>query len=189
VFAGFSLRRESPDLDPRRRTPHFWGGSVIAGIRARSGLITHSKDLKITTSIMVRTLIPYKDYSSLLRWQANICVHIATTELHQRRYVVVFRVFVFFSCWWLILLFVALVELLGLWMSYFIVYEDFCFLWVACWTCSGYEGTGLLGAWVGMKVLDPLRACVKVGNCCDPSSTCTLTCVKMCVECIFATVP
>jgi hypothetical protein len=100
VFAGFSLHRESPDLDPRRRTPHFWGGSVIAGIRARSGLITHSKDLKITTSIMVRTLIPYKDYSSLLRWQANICVHIATTELHQRRYVVVFRVFVFFSCWW-----------------------------------------------------------------------------------------
>jgi hypothetical protein len=24
----FSLRRESLDLDPRRRTPHFWGGSV-----------------------------------------------------------------------------------------------------------------------------------------------------------------
>ncbi len=24
----FSLRRESPDPDPRRRTPHFWGGSV-----------------------------------------------------------------------------------------------------------------------------------------------------------------
>jgi hypothetical protein len=24
----FSLRRESPDPDPGRRTPHFWGGSV-----------------------------------------------------------------------------------------------------------------------------------------------------------------
>jgi hypothetical protein len=24
----FSLRRESPDSDPGRRTPHFWGGSV-----------------------------------------------------------------------------------------------------------------------------------------------------------------
>jgi hypothetical protein len=24
----FSFRRESPDPDPRRRTPHFWGGSV-----------------------------------------------------------------------------------------------------------------------------------------------------------------
>jgi hypothetical protein len=24
----FSLRRESPDPDPERRTPHFWGGSV-----------------------------------------------------------------------------------------------------------------------------------------------------------------
>jgi hypothetical protein len=24
----FPLRRESPDLDPGRRTPHFWGGSI-----------------------------------------------------------------------------------------------------------------------------------------------------------------
>jgi hypothetical protein len=28
----FSLRRESPDLDPGRRTPHFWGGSVTHAI-------------------------------------------------------------------------------------------------------------------------------------------------------------
>jgi hypothetical protein len=33
----FSLRRESPNLDPERWTPHFWGGSVTAGIRARFG--------------------------------------------------------------------------------------------------------------------------------------------------------
>jgi hypothetical protein len=26
----FLLRRESPDLDPVRRTPHFWGGSVTS---------------------------------------------------------------------------------------------------------------------------------------------------------------
>jgi hypothetical protein len=42
-----------------------------------------------------------------------------------------------------------------------------------------------------MKVLDPLRACVKVADCCDPSSIGTLTCVKMietCVESAFATV-
>jgi hypothetical protein len=31
---------------------------------------------------------------------------------------------------------------------------------------------------VGTKVLDPLRACVKVADCCNPSSTGTLTCVK-----------
>jgi hypothetical protein len=31
---------------------------------------------------------------------------------------------------------------------------------------------------VGTKVLDDLRACVKVADYCDPSSACTLTCVK-----------
>jgi hypothetical protein len=50
----FLLRRESPDPDPRRRTPHFWGGSVTAGMRARSGLNTHSKHIKITTMFSVR---------------------------------------------------------------------------------------------------------------------------------------
>jgi hypothetical protein len=29
-----------------------------------------------------------------------------------------------------------------------------------------------------MKVLDPLRACVNVAGCCDPSSADILTCVK-----------
>jgi hypothetical protein len=50
----FSLRRESPDPDPERRTPHFWGGSVIAGIRAGSGLNTHSKHIKMTTTFSLR---------------------------------------------------------------------------------------------------------------------------------------
>jgi hypothetical protein len=50
----FSLHWESPDPDPEIRTPHFWGGSVIAGIRARSGLNTHSKHIKITTTFSVR---------------------------------------------------------------------------------------------------------------------------------------
>jgi hypothetical protein len=31
---------------------------------------------------------------------------------------------------------------------------------------------------VGTKVLDPLRACVKVADCCDPFSTGTLTYIK-----------
>jgi hypothetical protein len=85
----FSLRRESPDLDPKRWTPHFWGGSVTARIRARSGLNTHSRHLKIPTMFTVRTLSPYKDYSSLLRWQANICIYIATTGLHRQRYAMI----------------------------------------------------------------------------------------------------
>jgi hypothetical protein len=44
---------------------------------------------------------------------------------------------------------------------------------------------------VGTKVLDPLRACVKVADCCNPSSVVILTCVKSietCVESAFATV-
>jgi hypothetical protein len=31
---------------------------------------------------------------------------------------------------------------------------------------------------VGTQVLDPLRACMKVADYCNPSSTGTLTCVK-----------
>jgi hypothetical protein len=40
-------------------------------------------------------------------------------------------------------------------------------------------------------VLDPLRACVKVADCCDQFSVGILTCVKtieMCVESAFTTV-
>jgi hypothetical protein len=64
----FSLRRESPGLDRRRRTPHFLGGSVTAGIRVRLGQNTYSKHLKITTIFTVRTHSLYEDYSSLLMW-------------------------------------------------------------------------------------------------------------------------
>jgi hypothetical protein len=45
---------------------------------------------------MVTTLSPYKDYSSLLMREANICVYIVTTELHRRRYVVAFRLWILF---------------------------------------------------------------------------------------------
>jgi hypothetical protein len=44
---------------------------------------------------------------------------------------------------------------------------------------------------IGHVSAGPLRACVKVANCCDPSSTGTLTCVKSletCAESAFATV-
>jgi hypothetical protein len=47
------------------------------------GLNTYSKHLKIITTLMVRTLSLYKDYNSLLRRHADICVRIATIELRQ----------------------------------------------------------------------------------------------------------
>jgi hypothetical protein len=40
-----------------------------------------------------------------------------------------------------------------------------------------------------MKVLNPLRACVKVADCCDPSSTGTLTCIKSLVMIFESIVP
>jgi hypothetical protein len=56
----------------------------------------------------------YENYSSLLRWQANMCSYIATMELYRRRYDVDFECLTYFLFDELILLFVALVELLGL---------------------------------------------------------------------------
>jgi hypothetical protein len=94
------------------------------GIRARSGLNRHFKHLKITTAFTVRTLSPYKDYSSLLRWQANLCVYIATTELHQRWYVVDFlecsTYFVVGDLW----LFVAFCRTIRTYVYFLFVYES-----------------------------------------------------------------
>jgi hypothetical protein len=42
---------------------------------------------------------------------------------------------------------------------------------------SRYESAGPLKGMT--KVMDPLTACVKVADYCDPSSTGTLTCVKL----------
>jgi hypothetical protein len=44
---------------------------------------------------------------------------------------------------------------------------------------------------LGTQVLDPLRECVKVDDCCDPSSARTLICVKTIetsIQSTFATV-
>jgi hypothetical protein len=42
---------------------------------------------------------------------------------------------------------------------------------------------------VGTKVLDPIRACVKVPDCCDPSSEGTLTCIKSLESFVRALLP
>jgi hypothetical protein len=115
VFAAFSLHRGSHDLDPKRRTRHFLGGSITAGIRARSGLNTYSKHLKIITMFTVRTLSPNKDYSSLLRWQANMCLLYCNYGIASTNVCCDFlECLTYFIVDDLILLFVALIELLGL---------------------------------------------------------------------------
>jgi hypothetical protein len=42
---------------------------------------------------------------------------------------------------------------------------------------------------VGVKVLDPLRACVKVADCCDPPFAGTLTRINMIEMCIESILP
>jgi hypothetical protein len=85
---------------------------------------------------------PYMDYSSLLRWQANLIISICIYEFVVAKvcgdFWSVDLILLLMTLFWL---FVALVELLVLWISYFVVYEDFGCLWVAC------------RAWVGTKVL------------------------------------
>jgi hypothetical protein len=134
VFAVFSVRRESLDLDPGRRAPYFWGGSITASIRARSGLNTHSKHLKITTTFMLRTLSPYMDYSSLLRWQAN-CVYILQLQNCVNEGMLWFlECSSYFLVDDLILLFVDLIELLGLTYAFFSIYEIICLFVLSCRT-------------------------------------------------------
>jgi hypothetical protein len=137
VFAAFSLCWESPDLDPGGRTPHFWGGNVTAGIRARLRLNTHSKHPKLTTMFTVRTISPYKNYSSLLRWQVNMCSYIATTELWLWRYVLVFgEYFILFCCWWTYFVICSFSRTIGT-ANASLLFMRFGCLWLACrtWVC------------------------------------------------------
>jgi hypothetical protein len=61
-------------VDSGRRTPPR-GGSATVGYQSKLEA-THYY-LKITTMLSwLGSPSPYKDYSSLLRWQANIFVHI-----------------------------------------------------------------------------------------------------------------
>jgi hypothetical protein len=132
------------------------------------------------------TLCPHKDHSSLLRWKANLNVPLCNYGIASMKVYYDFGVLAFFSCLWsLFWLFISLVEILGWCML-------FCCLWsfgcscLACMAWSEYESASSLGAWVGTKVLNPLRACVKVANCCDPFFVGTLTCVKTLVTMLRA---
>jgi hypothetical protein len=125
-------------------------------------------------------LSSYKDHSSLLRWQANFFVPLYNYGTASMKVYCDFGVLALFYCWW----------------PYFIVCSfnitirvanvSFCCLCLACRAWSGYESAGPLWAWMGTKVLDTLRACVKIADCCDPSFAGILTCVKMLVTVLRA---
>jgi hypothetical protein len=71
VFIAFSLHRESPDLilgdEPLIYEVVF---SLLVSEKDRG--TTHSKHLKIITTLTVRNAEPIQDYSSFLRWQPNL---------------------------------------------------------------------------------------------------------------------
>jgi hypothetical protein len=95
-------------------------------------LNTHSRHLKITTTFMIRTLSPYKDYNSLLRWQAN-CVYILQLRNNVNEGMLCFlECSSYFVVDDLILLFVAFVELLVLAYAFFSVYE---IIWLFVLSC------------------------------------------------------
>jgi hypothetical protein len=118
--------------------------------------------LKITpTFCRWESCSPYKDYSSLLRWQANIFVHIPLWNCineGMKWFLVCYRYFVIYV---LILLFVILVELLGL------AYASFLFMriiWLfmfthrnllvksplgGCWWKPHYMGMLVKSPWWG----------------------------------------
>jgi hypothetical protein len=64
--------------------------------------------------LTVRTLSPYKDHSSLLRWQANMCSYCNYGITLMKVCCDFLECSTYFVVDGLILLFVALIELLGL---------------------------------------------------------------------------
>jgi hypothetical protein len=153
--------------------------------QSKTGVKHTPKHLKITITLW-GTLSTYKDHSSLLRWQANLIVPLCNYGIASLKVHCDFGVLAFFSCLWrLFWLFVALVEILGLCLFLCCLWSFGC-LCLAFRAWSGYESAGSLGAWMGTKVLDPLRVYVEVGDYCDTSSAGTLTCVKTLVTVLRA---
>jgi hypothetical protein len=60
-----------PRYDLGRQTPHFWGGSVTVGIRARFGVKHTRKHLKSVTTLSVRNAF-YVSSSIIFHWSMPV---------------------------------------------------------------------------------------------------------------------
>jgi hypothetical protein len=118
----------------RRWTPHFWAGSITAGIRARSGLNTHSKNLKIITTFTVRMLSSYKYYSNLIRCKLTCVIILQQQNCADECMLWILRVFILFCWWWTYFIVCGFCRNIRVVNVSFIFYEDFSCLWVACRT-------------------------------------------------------
>jgi hypothetical protein len=163
----------------------FWGGSVTASIRARLGLNPHCKHLKIATTLTVRTS-PYKDYSSLLRWQAN-CIYILQLRNCINKGMLWFlECSSYFLVDDLILLFVALIELLWTVYASFSIYGYYFVVYAYVYKLVMKSP---LGRWFEKPIIWGWCEMPKMGMI-DPSSVGTLTFVRMIetfIESVLAT--
>jgi hypothetical protein len=106
---------------------------VLSQLVIRAILRQHTKYLKITTTLCRwGSLNPYKDYSSLLRWQANIFAHMPLQNCINEGMSWFLECSTYFVIDDFILLFVAFVELLGLVTAFFSIYEII-WLFVLSW--------------------------------------------------------
>jgi hypothetical protein len=85
--------------DPGRWTPH--SKVVLSQLAIRASLRKHTKYLQITTMFSRWwSLSPYKDYSSLLRWQTNIYVLLYIFRFVLAKVCSDFGVLALFCCLW-----------------------------------------------------------------------------------------
>jgi hypothetical protein len=68
----FSLRRESPDPNSRRRTPHFWGGSVRSTYKA--GPHWHFLDIFLYKNLGIQTLLNSYKTIYIRSWSESLHV-------------------------------------------------------------------------------------------------------------------
>jgi hypothetical protein len=98
VFIVFSLHQESLKLIlVDKPLPEV----VLSQLVIRASLRQHTSSQKFTATLSRwGTLSPYQDYSSLLRWQPNIFVHMHLWNCINEGMSWFFRVFSLFCCWW-----------------------------------------------------------------------------------------
>jgi hypothetical protein len=139
VLIVFSLHRESLKLIlVNESLPK----GVLSQLVSKQAWGNTQKFLKIKTMICQwGSFSPHKEYSSFLRWQANIFVHNTSSELSCQRYAVILVCYLF-CCFWAYFVVCDFVELLGH------VYASFLFIkiiWLFMFICRNLLVKSQLG--------------------------------------------
>jgi hypothetical protein len=187
----FSLRRESPDMILGYK-PLIFEGVLSQLVPEQDWSKTHTKASKNQNNAFgeerlahIRTLVVF------LGGKLTYVLIYATMELHQRRYVVIFGVFILFYCWCPYFIVCGICITIRTCVCLLLLFMDI--FGCLCLADSTWVGTSVL-VFVDMSEyfgIGPLWTWVKNDDWCDPSSAGTLTHVKTietCVESASATV-